>query len=357
MTAPTITAGDLALVTAAILENAGASPDIARAVAEHLAEANLCGRASHGVRLLNMYIRRLKSGEVSGTATPAIANDGGAVVRVDGNRLFGQLVGDFSVDVGVERARRHGVCLVLVQNAGHMGRNARWPERAARQGVASAHFVHGFAKDASVVPFGSSEAKLRTSPIALGAPSRNGEDVILDFSVAEISGNTVRMALERNERLPTKALLDQHGQPSDDPALFASGMAALLPFGGFKGYGLAVFAQIFGGIVGGANARELGTNAMLSVYFDVARAVDPETYYSELETFLDSLRFARPQPGMPAVAVPGDRSRDYRARMERDGIPLGTVQADLVRAAGLVGTTADLRNGWPILFETGLRAG
>src|SRR3546814_9844275 len=101
-------------------------------------------------------------------------------------------ISDWSSDVcssdlaGIVRARRHGLCLVAIENASHLGRNAKWPELAARQGIASIHFGHGFGAAPSVAPYGGATPKLRTSPIALGAPVTGGDPIILDFSVAEI---------------------------------------------------------------------------------------------------------------------------------------------------------------------------
>src|SRR5690606_4554922 len=156
---------------------------------------------------------------------------------------------------------------VAIENSSHFGRNALWPERAAAAGVASMHFGHGFGAAPTVAPHGGTAARLRTSPIAFGAPGPKGEPVVLDFSVAELSFNSVKVLAERSERLPQGAAIAPDGSPANDPAAVLSGAAALLPFGGFKGYGLAVFGEIFGGIIAARGATGAGVNAMLSIYF------------------------------------------------------------------------------------------
>src|SRR3546814_5148528 len=237
-------------------------------------------------------------------------------------------ISDWSSDVcssdlaGIVRARRHGLCLVAIENASHLGRNAKWPELAARQGIASIHFGHGFGAAPSVAPYGGATPKLRTSPIALGAPVTGGDPIILDFSVAEISMNSVKLAAETGRRLPAGAAIRRDGSPTDDPSTVLNDLAALVPFGGFKGYGMAVFAEIFAGIIAGGDATGRGTNAMLSIYIDVARVSDLETYNDRLSGFLAELRSTPPVSGHASVLVPGDRSRLARGRNTACGRPL-----------------------------------
>ena len=47
---------------------------------------------------------------------------------------------------------------------------------------------------------------------------------------------------------PPGAAVDANGQPTTDP----NEVAALLPFGGHKGYGMCLLNEIFGGLIGGS---------------------------------------------------------------------------------------------------------
>src|SRR5690606_12091652 len=131
---------------------AGASPENARIVAGTLADADAAGRTSHGTRQVSAYVDRLLVGDVDGLATPLVIQDRGTVVRIDGRRSFGQVVGLHAADLGAKRASEHGICLVAIENSSHFGRNALWPERAAAAGVASMHFGHGFGAAPTVAP-------------------------------------------------------------------------------------------------------------------------------------------------------------------------------------------------------------
>ena len=68
--------------------------------------------------------------------------DAGAMLRLDGQRGFGQVVGREAMALGIERAKQHGSCVVALGNAHHLGRIGAWAELAAAQGLVSLHFVN-----------------------------------------------------------------------------------------------------------------------------------------------------------------------------------------------------------------------
>ena len=114
-----------------IFERAGSAPAEAEAVADHLIEANLMGHDSHGVIRVAPYIDLLRSGKWTANRHAEIVKDAGAVVVVDGGQGLGQVIAKEATDLGIERARAHGVAVLGVRNSGHMGRIGAWAEQAA----------------------------------------------------------------------------------------------------------------------------------------------------------------------------------------------------------------------------------
>src|SRR5690606_223531 len=104
------------------------------------------------------------------TARPAIVEDRGAILRIDGRRGFGAVAGGFAAREGAARARRHGICAVALTGAGHLGRNGLWPEIAAAAGVVSLHIVNAPGAPSSIVPPGTAMPRLTSNPVAFGAP-------------------------------------------------------------------------------------------------------------------------------------------------------------------------------------------
>ena len=348
-----VTPERMAEAIGAILTAVGASEANAKIVADNLVEADMAGRPSHGCRLVDIYAQKLLDGTTVGDASPEIVREDGCILRINGNRAFGQVVGEFAVGAGVDGARRHGLCLVTIENASHFGRNAKWPEMAARDGFLSIHFGHGFGAAPLVAPYNGSEPMLRTSPIAFGAPAADGNHVVLDFAVSEISMNTAKLASETGTRLPPGAAILRDGTPTDDPTTLLNGLASLVPFGGFKGYGIAVFAEILAAIVAGGDMRESGVNSMLSIYIDVARAGDLDSYNARLSELLSGLRSVAPVQGQARVSVPGDRSRMAREQHSLSGLPIGqSLRRSLAAAADRALVSEGVRSRWPELFAS-----
>lgn len=320
---------------ALILERAGADPEIAAEVAASLVEADLRGHASHGVRLIGLYVERLRSGAVSGTARPRLTFDSGPLIAIDGGLAFGQVVGAFAARRGVEAAKTHGVAAVAVSGSGHFGRNGEWAEIAAARGIASLHFINAPNSPSTIAPPGIREARLTSNPIAMGAPHPDG-DIILDFAVAEIAVNAIKLAAERGERLPIPCVFDDRGELTDDPAAFLHSPSRAMPaFGGFKGYGLGVFAEIFAGAIAGGTVnagRPEGppVNNMLSFYLDPA-AFRPFDAYAEAMRQLAAW-LGRPDAGGNEAPVPGDRSRARREKGIGEGVEVDDRTVDAIQA-------------------------
>lgn len=300
-----------------LLAKAGAAPDIARDVAENLADAEASGHGSHGLRLVARYVERLLADRSVGQARPQILSQDGPILRIAGNNAFGQVAGAFATRHGIAVAKEHGIAAVAVTGSSHFGRNGKWPELATEAGLASLHFINAPGAPSSVVPPQGRLARLTANPAAFGLPRRQGDPVIVDFASGDFSVNAIKQAHERGEKLPRASILKEDGTLSDDPADFLlSGQRAMLPFGGFKGFGLAVVIELLAGALTGGgthkgHAPDDATNNMFSIYLDAARFTTEDIYERETAAFLNRLD-----------VVPGARSRQRREESRRSGLML-----------------------------------
>jgi len=94
-------------------------------------------------------------------------------------------------------------------------------------------------------PWGGREALLGTSPLAAGAPGGKRGPFLLDMSPAVAARGKIRRALRRGEIIPLGYALDAEGRPTTDPAAALGGV--VLPIGAYKGSGLSMLMDIFGG--------------------------------------------------------------------------------------------------------------
>jgi uncharacterized oxidoreductase len=319
----------LAGFVAAIFRAAGSSAVEAGAIAAHLVDANLAGHDSHGVIRVATYIGWLGRGEVVANAPVTLAVNRGALALIDGGFGYGQVVGLRAMDEAAARAAAHGVALVAIRNAGHLGRIGAFAERLAGAGLVSVHFVNTSGYGILVAPHGGSDRRLSANPVAAGAPNPAGPPFVLDIATSVIAEGKIQVARNAGDGLPAGAVLDGHGRPTTDPAAFYGPPAgAILPFGGHKGSGLSFFCEVLAGALTGGHASNPASptagrlvNNMLTLAVDPA-AFGPGTAFAEEIRALTAWVKGSP-PAVPggAVLLPGEAEAAARAARAA-GIPL-----------------------------------
>jgi len=332
----------------AIFEAAGSADAEARVVADHLIEANLMGHDSHGVIRVAPYIELLRSGKWTANRHIEIERDAGALVVVDGGQGIGQVIAKEAIDLGIERARAHGVAVVGVRNSAHMGRIGAWAEQAAAAGLVSLHFVNTTGFGIQVAPFGGSDRRLSVNPIALGAPRPGKEPLIHDMSTGTIAAGKIRVARNKGELLPEGAIIDNRGRPSRDPeAFFTDPPGALTTAAGHKGYGLALFVEVLAGAVTGGGSghpdnpsADRPINNLLSILIDPEPMAGAEALAADIERLLAYVTASPPATPGGQVLLPGEVERRTRAERLTHGIPLDpNTLAQLRGAARAVGVS------------------
>jgi LDH2 family malate/lactate/ureidoglycolate dehydrogenase len=94
---------------------------------------------------------------------------------------------------------------------------------------------------------------LGTNPIAIAVPSSRGP-IVLDMGTSAYMMTEVMLRERLGELLPEGVALGPEGEPTRDPT--AARRGALLPFGGYKGFGLALMMQALGLLAGSGSDAE-----------------------------------------------------------------------------------------------------
>ena len=264
--------------TMAICRADGSSDQEARLVADHLVLANLFGHDSHGVGMMPHYIQNTGNGACVRNHHAKISRDNGAVIVVDGGAGYGQVVAKEAMDIGIERAKKHGVCVVGLKNAHHIGRIGHWGEQCARAGMVSTHWVNVHGHKSLVAPFGGAEPRFTTNPYCTAVPRKGKEPIVLDFATSQVAAGKVRVAHNKKTPMDPGLLIDSEGNATADPGvLYNAPYGAILPFGLHKGGGLAVICDILAGALTGGRTHSPRTikkdgtdiiNNMLSIIID-----------------------------------------------------------------------------------------
>ncbi|MGE0801358.1 MAG: malate/lactate/ureidoglycolate dehydrogenase [Lautropia sp.] len=300
---------------------AGSDPTEARLTADHLVDANLTGHDSHGVGMIPKYVGSLRAGRLKLNQKIEIVLDSGPMITVDGRRGIGQSVTHQAMQLAIERARQHGVCVMGLRNSHHLGRVGHWAEQAIAAGLVSIHFTNANSNFV-VAPHGGAEARFVTNPFTVGIPRHGREPLLLDFATSAIAHGKARVAYNKGVPVPPNSMIDAAGNPTTDPtALFEPPIGALLTFAGHKGYALSMVCELLGAaLTGGETARPRDGddpllrvwNNMLTIVFDPARIGSVAAFEQEAAAFEDWVRSARLAPGADGIRMPGDPEREAR---------------------------------------------
>ena len=164
------------------------------------------------------------------------------------NKKLGQAVAYRAIDRAIELADQYGIAQIAVDNAFHYLWGGGYVMEAAERGYFA--YTNCTSTLAEVVPFGGKFPTLGTNPHSWGIPSQgaNGFPIVMDWATSTVAMGRVQALKREGKQLPPGAAVDKNGQPTTDP----NEVAALLPFGGHKGYGMCLLNEIFGGLIGGS---------------------------------------------------------------------------------------------------------
>jgi uncharacterized oxidoreductase len=339
----TVAAAKLIDLVAAIMQGGGSEPGEAWAIAERLVDSNLVGHDSHGVLRVGKYLEWVRAGWLRPNTPPTIVFESDTIAIIDGNRGFGQVIGEIATRLGITKAARSGIAMIGLRNCGHLGRLGDWAEMAADAGQVSLHFLNTSGAQ-RVAPFGGSDRRLSTNPMAIGVPLAGGEPVILDITTSTVAEGKLMVALNKGERVPEGWIVDKRGEPTTDPKDFYDG-GALLTIGAHKGSGLSILTDLLAGAVTtGRSSDPADTvlrNNMLSIYIAPGVYDKDGIVLAEAQRFVDWVKASPPAVAGQAVLQPGEIERRTRATRLTGGVPLDdTTWGDLVAAAAAVGIDA-----------------
>ena len=341
------TADNLRRFVSAILTSGGSSASEAGLVADHLVRANLMGHDSHGVGMIPTYIRHLKAGLVVPNTRAKLVKDDSALLMYDGGRGYGRPVAGEAMDGAIARCRETGIVAMTLANAHHIGRVGAYGELASSAGLVSLHFVNVTDHRATVAPFRGTEARFVTNPVCIAIPATERHPaLLLDMATSAVAMGKIRVAKNEGKPAPEGALIDAKGKPTRDPnVMYSEPHGALLPFGGHKGYALAVVTELLATALTGGPSIQPGNqrlggvvNNMFTVLVDPARLAGVDWLKREIDGFIDYVKTSPPADPKLPILVPGEPERIAQAERGRTGVEVdATTWGEILAAADSVG--------------------
>jgi (2R)-3-sulfolactate dehydrogenase (NADP+) len=212
-----------------------------------LLRAEMEGIPSHGFSRIPYYVGQADTGKVDGRADPLVSRPRPGVVRVDACCGFAFRAFAAGLPELAAAAKAQGIALMGVCNSHHAGVLGFPVADLAAQGLLALGFANS---PASLAPYGGRKGVFGTNPLAMACPRKDAPPLVIDLSMGLLARGKVLQAAKKGELIPEGAARDAEGNPTRDAAKAFDG--ALLPFGGPKGYALALMVEILAGVLPGA---------------------------------------------------------------------------------------------------------
>jgi len=306
-----LTADEARALAVGSLTRAGYDSEQAGVIADHVMDAALCGYEYSGLPKLlnvfehkNLYKPRRRLHAVHETPVSAM---------LDGGNNCGMYTLMRAAEMAIAKAREHGFGVIGLNNSWVSGRGAIYVETIARAGLIGIHTV---SSTQHVAPPGAAKPAYGTNPLSFGFPTA-GDPFVIDLGTSAFMSTDLMFRERRGEPLPEGVAIDAQGKPTRDAKAARAG--ALLSFGGYKGFALAMAAQALGVFAGSGNDQEKNYGyLMMAMKPDLLMPL--AEYRKQLSENLARIKATPRQPGVDEIRMPGERSFRERERNLREGI-------------------------------------
>ena len=299
-----------------IFEKAGVPHSDAELITDVLTDAQMKGIVTHGYVRVKKYIDCIKSGGIKSAAELKTVVDLPSWAIVDGGGGLGIAISCKAAEIAIKKAKKTGVGIVNVFNSHHLGPAGYYAAMCADEGMMGMAMSNG---DVLVAATGSCEKTIGNNPFAYAVPAGKYDKILYDIAMSMGSDMKILRMLEEGKAVPEGWMIDSKGRPSTNPADYPAG-GTLLPFGGYKGYGLAMMVETFAGALSGSALTKNihawnntpGTSGNVGHFFmalDISKIMDVEEYEKKVEGIIDEIKSSTLAEGEDGIYYPGEKER------------------------------------------------
>jgi len=347
-----------------VFQKMDVSEEDARITAGVLVAADLRGIDSHGVARLRRYVNGLRDGMMIARPEVQVVAETPATALVDAGAGLGQPVSYRAMQRAIQKALEVGAGFVTVRNSNHYGIAGYYAMMALEHDCIGISMTNAAVL---VVPTFGRDGMLGTNPIAVAAPADQERPFVLDMATSTVPRGKLEVYNRLEKPIPLGWATDETGAPTTDAGQALENFkqrvgGGLLPLGGagellrgYKGYGLALWVDVFCAILSGAAYADLaypktpdGKPLPSNIgHFFGAWRVDGFRPVDEFKVAMDDLqrrlKDAPKAEGQDRIYIHGEKEYEEAERRSHDGIPLNPkVAADLRAIAGKLEVEHDL---------------
>ena len=319
-----------------VFKGVGVPEAEARICADVLITADKRGIDSHGVgRLKTIYYDRIVKGTQEPVTDFEVVRDRKATAVVDGHNGMGMVVGRRCMQMAIDKARKHGLGMVVARNSTHYGFAAYYPLMAVEAGMIG---LTGTNARPSIAPTHGVDNMLGTNPLVFAMPTDEEFPFTNDYATSVVQRGKIEQWAREGRSCPEGLVIDREGRSSTDPVQILDdlikGRAALAPIGGlteetggYKGYGFATVVEILSAALsqaaflkqlGGKDEQGKDIPIPLGHFFlaiDIECFTDLAAFRKTTGDILRALRGSTKAPGRERIYTCGEK--EYLAWQER----------------------------------------
>ena len=295
----------------------------AQVLADVLVWANLRGVDSHGVIRVPRYFNMLATDVMNPRPDIRVVRETAGTVLIEADRAAGPVVMVQAAEHAINKAKATGIGIALARRTTHTGPVGYYARIAARRGCI------GIVTNDShpmMAYFGTRAPVFGTSPLAIAAPTKDAEPLLIDIASAEAAMGKIHNARAAHAEIPLGWALDKTGQPTTDP----NQADTLMPLGGFKGAGLAFLIECMTGVLAGnpvtetalnTNTRRHSMNALM-IAIDVAAFGERAEFEARTAGLAAAVKRQPKSDDAEEILAPGERGDRILIERRANGIPI-----------------------------------
>ena len=288
-------------------------------ISEYLAEVERKGETSHGISFASRIINRTLNGgyNLSASSDAIIWEDNESFLKADANNIVGVLSAKRCMEKAIIGAKKKGVYFVFSKNSNTFGSAFYYAEMAKSKkciGIVMSN------TPPAMVPFNGAERLLGTNPLSIAIPGCKDNGMVLDMASSVVAKSKIcNMYNTGIFDIPNGWAVDKYGNATNDAKAAMDG--SLIPFGGAKGYGIALAIDLISGLLSGAeysiNVRNFDNAEKKSMNVgQLFVCINPEliygkNYFEKVDEYLNILRNSKVALGYESVMIPGDKKYEH----------------------------------------------
>ncbi len=331
-----------------ILTGAGLPADQSAIVVDNLVRADLRGISSHGVSRMAVYSERIASGGLNIDGVIEVVADAPAAMRIDARNNMGAVAGTRAMQLVIERARTCGIAAGTVYNGNHFGFAAFYSMMALQEDMIGVSLSNA---PATMAPWGGMTPMMGTNPFSIAIPTARHRPLVLDCASSFVARGKINLADIEKKPIPEGWALDSEGKPTTNAAAGLAGV--VLPFGTYKGSGIAIMIDILSAVLSGASFgshvgqlySDAGVPQNLGHFFaavNIRMLNDLSAFKAGVDLMIDDIKASRKAPDVEEIFVPGELEFDNEDFYRVKGVGVGAgVLRDLRRLSAEYGDGTD----------------